>query len=299
MKRADLARHEKELGFVPRDAVRWLAPGQLVRTAVQVVLAEIFANYGDKRELQEVFSKRALHLKERPRGDLWIDYTADLGDGFDSTATVAALLSENELAVRQHGLEERTLRLPRGNLLILGGDEAYPTASARTYEDRTLGPYEAALPADAALPRGNRKPSLLALPGNHDWYDGLSAFLRIFTRPHKIGARHIIQTRSYFALRLGRGWWLVGLDSQLGEYIDEPQLNYFRERLTKKLCPGDAIILCTASPTWVHTRTKDPNAFNQLHYFDKYFVRNRYDPTEGTLRSTGAHVRLWLSGDSH
>ncbi|KGJ80398.1 hypothetical protein GY21_02790 [Cryobacterium roopkundense] len=298
MKRAELARHDKELGFVPRDAVRWLAPGQLFRTAVQVALAEIFANYGDKRELQEVFSKEPLRLKERPRGDLWIDYTADLGDGFDSTATVAALLSENHLTVQRPG-DDGSTTLPRGHLLVLGGDEVYPTASALGYEDRTLGPYAAALPADADLPRGNRKPSLLALPGNHDWYDGLSAFLRIFTRPHKIGARHTIQTRSYFALRLGHGWWLAGLDSQLGEYIDEPQLNYFRERLTNKLCPGDAIILCTASPTWVHTKTKDPNAFNQLHYFDKYFLRNRYDPDEGTLKPTGAHVRLWLSGDSH
>lgn len=299
MKRAELARHDKELGFVPRDPVRWLAPGQLFRTAVQVVLAEIFASYGDKRELQEVFSKHPLRLKERPHGDLWIDYTADLGDGFDSTATVAALLGENRLTVQHPGGDGQSTRLPRGHLLVLGGDEVYPTASARAYEDRTLGPYAAALPADADLPRGNRKPSLLALPGNHDWYDGLSAFLRIFTRPHKIGARHTIQTRSYFALRLGHGWWLAGLDSQLGEYIDEPQLNYFRERLTDRLCPGDAIILCTASPTWVHTKTKDPNAFNQLHYFEKYFLRNRFDPDEGTLKPTGAHVRLWLSGDSH
>ena len=298
MKRAELARHEKELGFVPRDSVRWLAPGELLRTAAQVLLAQIFANFGDKRELQEVFSRETLHLKERPRGDLWLDYTADLGDGFDATATVAALLSENELSVQQGNAAESTT-LPRGHLLVLGGDEVYPTASARAYADRTLGPYAAALPADAELPRGNQRPSLLALPGNHDWYDGLTAFLRMFTRPRKIGARHTIQTRSYFVLRLGHGWWLVGLDSQFGEYIDEPQLNYFQERLTKRLCPNDAIILCTSAPTWVHTKTKDPNAFNQLHYFDKYFLRGSYDPEEGTLKPTGAHVRLWLSGDSH
>ena len=39
MKRSELAAHSNELGFTPRDAVRWLAPGQLGRTAVRVVLA--------------------------------------------------------------------------------------------------------------------------------------------------------------------------------------------------------------------------------------------------------------------
>nr|WP_156109646.1 metallophosphoesterase [Cryobacterium sp. MLB-32] len=299
MKRARLARHDAELGFVPQDCVRWLAPGQLIRTAIRVVLAEIFADYGDKRELQEVFSAEPLRLKEQPHGDLWLDFVADLGDGFDSTASIATLLAADEVHVRHPVEPGLTADLPRGHLLVMGGDEVYPTASARAYEDRTLGPYASALPADAELPRGNRRPSLLALPGNHDWYDGLSAFLRIFTRPRKIGAWHTIQARSYFALRLGHGWWLVGLDSQLGEYIDEPQLNYFTEQLTKKLRPGDAIILCSASPTWVHTETKDPDAFNQLHYFEKHFLRNRFDEDNESLTPTGAHVRLWLSGDSH
>ena len=299
MKRARLARHDAELGFVPRDCVRWLAPGQLFRTAVQVMLAEIFANYGDKRELQEVFSHQPVRLKEQPRDDLWIDFVADLGDGFDSTQSVASVLAEDELTVRHPANPRLAAALPRGHLLIMGGDEVYPTASARAYEDRTLGPYAAALPPDAVLRRGNQRPSLLALPGNHDWYDGLSAFLRIFTRPRKIGAWHTIQTRSYFAVKLGHGWWLAGLDSQLGEYIDEPQLNYFQEQLTNKLRPGDAVIVCAASPTWVHTRTKDPNAFNQLHYFDKHFLRNRFNPDDETLTPTGAHVRLWVSGDSH
>ncbi|MDH6236032.1 hypothetical protein [Cryobacterium sp. CG_9.6] len=301
MKRRSLARHENELGFIPQNCVRWLAPGQLLRTAVRVVLAQIFANYGDKRELQEVFSKQPLRLAEHPRGDLWIDYTADLGDGFDATSSIASLLGQDEIVVHAHGERTRSAALPRGHLLVFGGDEVYPTASARDYEDRTLGPYAAALPAESAdhNRRGNHNPSLLALPGNHDWYDGLSAFLRIFTRPRRIGAWHTIQTRSYFALRLGHGWWLAGLDSQLGEYMDEPQLNYFRDRLTNRLCPGDAIILCTATPTWVHTKTHDPNAFNQLHYFEKNFLRNRVDPVTGSVKPTGAHVRLWLSGDAH
>ncbi len=31
-------------------------------------------------------------------------------------------------------------------MLVLGGDEVYPTASAQAYEDRMTGPYRAAFP---------------------------------------------------------------------------------------------------------------------------------------------------------
>lgn len=36
--------------------------------------------------------------------------------------------------------------LPRGDVLILGGDLAYPNPSTETYELRFFAPFEAALP---------------------------------------------------------------------------------------------------------------------------------------------------------
>ena len=66
MKRSELAQHSNGLGFTPRDAVRWLAPAQLGRTAVRVVLASVFADFGDKRELEGGFPRYELDLERLP-----------------------------------------------------------------------------------------------------------------------------------------------------------------------------------------------------------------------------------------
>src|SRR5437762_1918919 len=83
----------------------------------------------------------------------------------------------------------------------LGGDQVYPTASGQQYDDRFKGPFHAALPVP---PAEGAQPRLYAVPGNHDWYDGLTAFLRLFVRAHDgdIGGWQTRQTRSYFAIEL-------------------------------------------------------------------------------------------------
>jgi hypothetical protein len=47
-------------------------------------------------------------------GAVWIDFVADLGDGFDSTFAVASLLAPDQLKVGE-------LTLPRGQLLVIRG----------------------------------------------------------------------------------------------------------------------------------------------------------------------------------
>ncbi|MEV5972710.1 metallophosphoesterase [Streptomyces sp. NPDC051921] len=309
MRTRELRGHAAELGFTPQDQVRWLAPRQLARTAVKAALAAVFADYSDKREFQKVLDA---DLLEVPLGhpaarELWIDFVADLGDGFDATASVAFTLAAEELTVaaRATGVdgaaprdgslapEDQPLRLSRGSLLVLGGDEVYPAASATGYEDRMKGPYRAALP-EAADP-----PLMVALPGNHDWYDGLTAFLRMFTQARSIGAWRTLQTRSYFCVRLPERWWLVGLDSQLGSYFDDPQLRYFEQHLSANLREGDGVIVCSAEPTWVKSADRNVDAFNALHWFDRNIVRTRVDPGTGQRVPTHASVRLWLTGDRH
>jgi hypothetical protein len=164
---------ELELGFVPQRAVRWLSPGVLTGTGVRALLATIFGSYSDKREMQAVLPSVVHEHDDLP--EMWFDFAADVGDGFDATYSVASLLAAPSVTVG--GTE-----LPRGRLLVLGGDEVYPVASARGYEDRTKGPYRAALPVSS-----EPRPVILALPGNHDWYDGLTAFLRAFTQQRPIG----------------------------------------------------------------------------------------------------------------
>ncbi|WP_411108884.1 hypothetical protein [Streptomyces sp. c-19] len=284
----ELRRRADELRFVPQEPVRWLAPKELARTAVKVCLAAVFADYSDKREIQGALEAGLLRapLADPDAEEIWIDFVADLGDGFEATASVASALGADRLAVDGPG------SLPRGSLLVLGGDQVYPVASATAYEDRMKGPYR------AALPSAPDKPLMVALPGNHDWYDGLTAFLRMFAQESEIGGWQTRQTRSYFAVELPQRWWLVGLDSQLGSYFDDPQRRYFETHLSPRLRPGDSVIVCSAEPTWVRSGER-PDAFNSLHWFDRNIVRSRFDRTTREREETGASIRLWLTGDKH
>lgn len=289
MNREELARHYAELNFEPQDAVRWLAPAEL-KTMGLSLLSMVFGTYADKRELQQNFDSTLIDLSEPPPGDgsYWIDYTADTGDGFDATFTVASLLAQERLWVP--GVDGD---LPRGSLLVLGGDEVYPAASSRAYEDRTRGPFK------AALPYADPQPALLALPGNHDWYDGLTSFLRTFCQRRSIGGWRTCQPRSYFTVKLPHHWWLVGLDSQLDSYFDDPQLRYFEETLSSQLGEHDGVIMCCATPAWLQSAGGRPDAFNNLDWFERNFIRTRRIPGTGEREETGAEVRLWLSGDKH
>jgi hypothetical protein len=175
--------------------------------------------------------------------------------------------------------------LPRGRMLLMGGDQVYPTASTQRYEDRTKGPYRAALPA---CPPGEPRSDMFALPGNHDWYDGLTAFLRLFVKngTDDIGGWCNQQARSYFAIQLPHRWWLMAVDTQFGAYIDDPQMHYFQQ-VKEQLRPGDRVILSVPSPGWVHA-TVEPDAYDTIDYF----VRT-------VLDAPGVELKLMLSGDMH
>jgi hypothetical protein len=278
--------------------VRWLAPGELLRTAIKVGLSSVFADYADRREVQAALPATVVALAPDADGGVWLDHVADLGDGFDPTYTVALLLAADRLDVDppdEAPEDVPAVTLPRGRLLVLGGDQIYPTPSSPGYEDRMKGPYRSALGSGAADP----SPLMVALPGNHDWYDGLTAFLRLFAQRRSLGGWRTAQTRSYFAVQLPERWWLVGVDTQLGTYIDDPQIRYFRDHLSSQLRPGDAVILAVPSPTWVQTAEHDGDAFNALHYFEREVVEQYRDLETGQVRPTGATVRLWLTGDLH
>src|SRR3954452_18889787 len=123
-----LREHARALGFTPQDQVRWLAAGELLRTAVKVVLSWPVADYADRREVQAALPATTMTLAPDADGGLWFDHVADLGDGFDPTYTVARLLAADDLVVGPpQGLGTQPLRLARGRLLVLGGDEVYPT----------------------------------------------------------------------------------------------------------------------------------------------------------------------------
>ncbi|MCX7899240.1 MAG: hypothetical protein N2444_04015, partial [Methylocystis sp.] len=169
------------------------------------------------------------HSKEAGKGGqsfgeeqdaFWFDYVADLGDGFNATYSVAWLIGRDYVYLKNKGVEvEQPLppapnkecgadalgpgyvALPAGSVLVMGGDQVYPFASADNYRERLYDPYFAARPWGA--PDAHRDPTrgrraLYAIPGNHDWYDGLASFIRQFCQPNRwIGCWQTQQTVSY------------------------------------------------------------------------------------------------------
>eukprot|EP00026_Physarum_polycephalum_P014047 Phypoly_transcript_14516.p1 GENE.Phypoly_transcript_14516~~Phypoly_transcript_14516.p1 ORF type:complete len:217 (+),score=43.00 Phypoly_transcript_14516:192-842(+) len=68
--------------------------------------------------------------------DLWIDFVADIGDGFDSCYTVTYKQTRPTLDVKFDPNTTKTTK--RGSVLILGGDLAYPIPSVEAYDLRRL-----------------------------------------------------------------------------------------------------------------------------------------------------------------
>ncbi|MDQ1598561.1 MAG: hypothetical protein QOD68_35, partial [Actinomycetota bacterium] len=231
-----------DLPFPRHQATRWFDPRTLVQTAKFVALSSVFGTYADKREAQAIAPTEPFHDHSTAH-DTWIDYVSDVGDGFNATYSMAYLLAQPKLDVTSEDGEE-SVPTTRGSVLVMGGDEVYPSASARAYEEKTKGPY------NAAMPHSDDPPALFAVPGNHDWYDGLTAFLRFFCQGGWVGGWKTEQRRSYFAVKLPQRWWLLGIDIQFDTYIDAPQIDYFRT-VAAAIEDGDGIILCNAKPSWV------------------------------------------------
>ena len=110
--------------------------------------------------------------------DVWIDFIADTGDDTAVSRAAARLLfAPYELPDPDRPGEY--LLAPRGDILLFGGDTAYPVATAQEITNRVIVPFNQVLDA---LPRDERRRVLLGIPGNHDWYDGLDGFQRMFRR---------------------------------------------------------------------------------------------------------------------
>ncbi|MBI4627625.1 MAG: metallophosphoesterase, partial [Candidatus Rokubacteria bacterium] len=196
-----------------RSMVRWYSPRLLLATGVQVLVSAALGNRIDYRLMEADGGDQPSFKYDRDRDgrwvdELWLDYLADTGDGWNSTYAVASLVGRHELEVDGRSL-------PRGQILILGGDEVYPYPSQRSYRERLVGPFRTALPRTEAP-----HPHLFAIPGNHDWYDNLVSFSRRFGQERWIGGWQTLQRRSYFALKLPHRWWLWAVDVQLESDID-------------------------------------------------------------------------------
>jgi hypothetical protein len=273
--------------------VSWFNPLLLLKLLKPVIISQLFGEYADRRLIhaaldpksdKEVISRAKKVISrvgvddENSGTPVWFDYVSDLGDGFDATYAIAYLIGQPSLQVDGH-------ELPRGSLVVMGGDEVYPYATTSDYVLRTRHPYGFALPFAQQI---SNHPLVMAIPGNHDWYDGLARFLAIFCRKEStpIGGWRTYQRRSYFAIRLSKDWWLWGIDIALIEDMDQPQKEYFTTIASEM---QDAnLILCSSEPGW-YNAAPNSESFQSLGYAAWIAKKAKKN----------IKIALCLSGDTH
>jgi hypothetical protein len=293
------------MGRLPR-MVSWYDPRLLARIGIRTIVSSVFGQYADQRLMQAVTDpcddkelcqrydysstdapagadKAQNRIALDESGAFWIDYVADVGDGFESTYATAYLLAQDNLDVRGAG------KLKHGEILIMGGDQCYPQATREEYKKRLLQPFNWAF----SVREPDRK--LFAIPGNHDWYDGLNAFDSLFcssrdklsnTKGNIIGGWRCQQHRSYWALRLPHNWWIWGADIQFSKYLDTAQVNYF-EAMANQMQQGDNLIICLAQPSWM---------IAEMHGLDE---EENFFKITSIARAKGANVVAVIAGDWH
>ncbi|MGH7338565.1 MAG: hypothetical protein ACREI7_13370, partial [Myxococcota bacterium] len=155
---------------------------------------------------------------------------------------------------------------------------AYPTPRAGCWEARLDAPFR------EALAEADPKPCVFAIPGNHDWYDGLRSFTNRFCYPNRLAAWETKQRRSYFAVALPGEWWLLGIDTQLGAAFDGEQIVFFSA--LRDAMPGDArVILCLPEPDWLE---RTPRA-----------RQTGESPSQQIERLIGREIDVAIAGDIH
>jgi len=177
-----------EKKYIQPKMVNWYDTKQLASTGLRSVISGQFGHYADKRELQAALRPQAAPITFEDQTELWIDYVSDTGDGFNSTFSIAKLVSEQKLKLAlkkdySNGNQAENIDLYKdgvvtkpGDLIIFGGDQVYPTPEMKEYENRFKIPFGTANPCIEKIEKDAR-PKMFAIPGNHDWYDGLGNFI--------------------------------------------------------------------------------------------------------------------------
>jgi len=296
---------EMEKDYKQAKMVNWYEPRMLLSVGMKAVISGTFGNYADRRELEAALESNAdnAHEWEKLRNeyctkdDIWIDVVSDTGDGFNSTFAIAKSVAAPSLEFEYKDDNDQLQRVTtqRGKILIFGGDEVYPFPTFSEYTNRFKIPFASASDDLAEIKKEKDRPHLYAIPGNHDWYDGLGNFIKLFCQQRWIGIWSTQQHRSYFALPLPNNYWIWATDIQLNSDIDKPQLDYFEAITRSKMSEGDTIILITAEPAWVYKQIhKNDRSFDKLQFFIDNYVHNKNE-------CTGKNFKLaaTLTGDLH
>ncbi|WP_026314130.1 metallophosphoesterase family protein [Actinomadura flavalba] len=138
-------------------AFSWWRPGTLLRSRNDV-LAHVFGDPSDdiRRASLAALTERgvpAAFTVQRREEDVSFVLMGDTGEGDRSQWAVVPALD----------------RIGAGtDFLVIASDVIYPAGDTADYPDKFFRPYT------------NYPGPIYAIPGNHDWYDGLRGFLRVF-----------------------------------------------------------------------------------------------------------------------
>lgn len=157
------------------DSRQWMIP-----EAPDVLLGRVLEIIGPRatRHSAQEMAQREGTLAEAMGGEVWIDFVSDCGDDVTVSEAVARMFADI-YEVDDQDEPGKKLVLPRGDILFLGGDLSYPVATVLEMTRRLVTPWNRVLEQRTeGAPR-----VLLAVPGNHDWYDGLDGFSRLCQAP--------------------------------------------------------------------------------------------------------------------
>ena len=274
------------------DSRQWMIP-----ESPDVLLGRVLEIIGPRatRTSAQAMAQKAGSLAEAMGGEVWIDFVSDTGDDATVSERVAQLFV-HEYEVDDPDAPGETLTLPRGDILFLGGDLAYPVATVREMTRRLVEPWNRVLEKHTAgAPR-----VLLAVPGNHDWYDGLDGFSRLCQAPcafedaaprshdplHPAPNEHpvlawaeafargdqvkkptalalagylAVQRASYFRMPLASGIDLFGVDRQLRR-VDVRQEAYF----AIPGAPARLVVMPDPARAWGETRDNGRETLESL-----------------------------------
>jgi hypothetical protein len=173
-------------------ATRWFGVTSLAGHARNLIASAIAAESIDARDWMRPATADELlaHVVHVLGGDtaratlveaigrpLWIDFVADTGDDRDVSQAVARMIFATYEVAEANGVRA----LPRGDVLLFGGDTAYPVATGEEIARRVVAPWNEVL-RERRDGDESRRRALLGIAGNHDWYDGLDGFGRLFRR---------------------------------------------------------------------------------------------------------------------
>lgn len=283
-----------------RDGVvSWFSPTLLFGTAKEMLIAELLGDHLDWRRVNALHRTNDGPIRIRDAAEKGsFDFVADVGESERATRLVAGSMA--------HDIVIDGRRFERTGALILGGDAIYPHPSFEGYKKYTVAPFE---DAEAETVGGR---TILAIPGNHDWYDSLTAFTRVFfkraedgnssgskSNPFRQFTRE--QTRSYFAVDLGEKWWLFALDLQLGTDLDGDQVEYFETICRSNGIGADhKLIVCIPEPSWLAhwERSAYAGTFESLAKTLCGILKIEHT-SKSCVDDVGRSVKLWMTGDHH